>query len=118
MSARAFRLFVDDFTGPGLGELSKAEAMQDGCVLAALAACPKFSVFEATANQTIATTMDRLTEQGFITLDNSPGYPWSRAMFTDKGNAEAAKWRAEKAEGDRLRKNRERGQRIPKGKRP
>jgi hypothetical protein len=45
----------------------------------------RFSVFEATDNQTIAATMTRLSHSDLIETDNSCGYPWTTVKLTDAG---------------------------------
>ena len=46
----------------------------------------RFSIFEATADQRIARSMDFLVQQKYIEVDNSPGYPWSNVKLTKRGH--------------------------------
>ena len=57
-------------------------------LLAVIQQHPEVSVFEATANATIARTMDRLEAAGYMTrFDPQPPYPWNRFAITEKGAA-------------------------------
>ena len=73
----------------GLGYMKKGDQKYSKKVLAALHACGRFSVFEATENRVIAKMMDSLVKEGYIEVDNSPGYPWSNVRVTKKGMAYA-----------------------------
>lgn len=83
----------------GLDELTRKQQKDPVAVLRVLNACGRFSVFEATANQTIATMMSRLCHQGFsivrngvrtdygrlIETDNTTPYPWTKVKLTEGG---------------------------------
>ena len=69
----------------GLDAMKKGDQRFAPKVLRVLHECGRFSVFEATANQTIAKMMDYLDKEGFIEIDISPGYPWSNVKLTAKG---------------------------------
>ena len=56
-------------------------------VLTVLHQKKRFSIFEATANNTIARTMTILEDKKLISIDNSPGYPWSNVKLTKAGLA-------------------------------
>lgn len=44
----------------------------------------RVSIFESTANDVIATTMDKINERGFIDVEVL-GYPWQGITLTDLG---------------------------------
>ena len=44
-------------------------------------------MFEATANDVIARTMDDVIRRKLVEVDNSPGYPWSNVKLTEAGLA-------------------------------
>lgn len=71
----------------GLDELPRRKQASIVEVLRAMEAMPskRFSVFEATANITIARTLTRLVKEGYIETDNSCGYPWTKFKLTTKG---------------------------------
>jgi hypothetical protein len=75
------------FFGEGLDRMKKKDQGSPRKVLRVLHGCKRFSVFEATENQKIAHTMQRLKDEGYIEVDNSPGYPWSNVALTPKGFA-------------------------------
>lgn len=81
------------FTG-GLDEMRRADQSNPVKVLRALEKAGRYSVFEATANDTIARMMTRLYHKALIyrgkkyggpmlKMDHTMGYPWSRAVLTD-----------------------------------
>lgn len=55
-------------------------------VLKYLAEVKRFSVFEATANDTIARTMDRMQGKYFTVCKHSQ-YPWCEIELTNEGKA-------------------------------
>lgn len=83
----------------GLDELTRLQQGDVVAVLKTLKARGRFSCFEATANQKIATLMTRLCHKGFsvvrngvrtdygrlIETDNSCGYPWTEVKLTQSG---------------------------------
>lgn len=77
-------VFLDRFSS-GLDELTRRQQADVGEVLTVLDREMRYSVFEATENQTIAKTMDRIIAEELITTDNSCGYPWTRCELTDAG---------------------------------
>lgn len=81
-------LFICSFA-EGLDEIPQAKARDHVHVLRVLDRLPRkrFSVFEATANQRIATSMTRLVQEGYIATDNTCGYPWTKYTITEKGRA-------------------------------
>jgi DNA-binding HxlR family transcriptional regulator len=81
-------IYVDSFSG-GIDDMRRADQREIAKVLRVLAdQKPKrFSVFEATDNQTIARTMTRIVHEGYITTDHSCGYPWTEYELTAKGRA-------------------------------
>lgn len=78
-------VFVDRFSA-GLDDLTHKEQQSPIVVAAALAKLGRFSVFEATENQTIARTMTCLADCGWFKFDNSIGFPWTKVTLTDKGH--------------------------------
>lgn len=86
MKRRGYSVFIDSFT-EGLEELPRKKQRDIVEVLRTMEANPRkrFSVFEATANQTIAVTMTRICQEGYVETDNSCGYPWTKYKLTAKG---------------------------------
>ena len=74
---------IDRFSA-GLDELTRKQQASTRDVLRCLDEIKQFSIFEATANQVIAGTMDRLVKCGFITV-TPRGYPWSDVVLTEDG---------------------------------
>jgi hypothetical protein len=77
-------IFIDSFSS-GLDDMPRKDQRDIAKVLRVLEQCGRFSVFEATDNQTIATTMTKLFHSGLIETDNSCGYPWTKVTLTDSG---------------------------------
>ncbi len=69
----------------GLDELTRKQQGDLRTVLSVLAANKRFSTFDATANQTIAGTMDRLQGTYFRVIGGA--YPWLEIELTEKGRA-------------------------------
>lgn len=83
----------------GLDELTRHQQGDVVAVLKTLKARGRFSCFEATANEKIATLMTRLCHKGFsvvrngvrtdygrlIETDNSCGYPWTNVKLAEGG---------------------------------
>lgn len=83
----------------GLDDLPRARQRDVAVVLRVLKARGRFSVFEATANDTIARTMTNLCHKGILIVskdgtqkfgklietDNSCGYPWTKVRLTEDG---------------------------------
>ena len=65
----------------GLDDLKRKEQADDEVVLGVLRVKRRFSVFEATANQTIARTMDRLCKTRLTT--KTEGFPWTKVVAID-----------------------------------
>lgn len=84
-------IYLCSFTG-GIDEMKRADQRDLVRVLRVLDAQPRkrFSVFEASDNMNIARTMTRIVREGYITTDNSCGYPWTAYKLTDKGRAAIA----------------------------
>lgn len=92
------RVIICSFSS-GLDELTRKEQQDPVAVLRVLKACGRFSSFEATANQTIATMMTRLCHKGFsvirsgvrtdygrlIEADSTTPYPWTKVKLTEGG---------------------------------
>jgi hypothetical protein len=76
-------IFIDRFSA-GLDDLKRAEQRDPRTVLETLARIKRFSVFEASANQSIARTMDKLIAQGYVACRDL-GYPWTGVTLTDRG---------------------------------
>lgn len=79
-------IFLDCFTA-GLDDLTRKQQASTEAVLRVLKRTGRFSVFEATENQTIANTMTRLCRGPLIETDNSCGYPWTKVQLTAAGEA-------------------------------
>lgn len=67
----------------GIDELSRRKQRSDVEVLKVLAEHKRFSVFEATANQIIASTMTRMQGKYFKVVGGA--YPWCKIELTDEG---------------------------------
>ena len=91
-------MFICSFSA-GLDDMKRKEQADVVAVLRVLQQAGRFSIFEATANQTIARTITRLcnkacsivrngvrTDYGkLIDTDNSCGFPWTKVSLTDGG---------------------------------
>jgi hypothetical protein len=76
---------VDRFSA-GLDDLSRKDQADSAAVLRVLKRTGKFSVFEASENQTIADTMTRIMRSGWVeTLGGE--YPWTAVRVTQAGDA-------------------------------
>jgi len=71
----------------GLADMPRRKQRYAEEVLRVLHRHGRFSVFEATANDVIARTMDDVIRRKLVEVDNSPGYPWSNVKLTDAGLA-------------------------------
>lgn len=76
--------FICSFSS-GLDDMPRKDQRDVAKVLAVLEKCGRFSVFEATDNQTIASTMTHISRRGLIETDISCGYPWTKVKLTDAG---------------------------------
>lgn len=76
---------IDTFTS-GLDDLSKRRQSSTREVLRHLARAGMFSVFEATDNDVIAATVDRVLRKGLLETTPS-GFPWTKVTLTDAGRA-------------------------------
>ena len=78
-------VFIDRFSA-GLDELTRKEQASVVEVLRVLKRTGRFSVFEATDNDTIARTMDFIVKQKLVEINpNEDAYPWSRVTLTARG---------------------------------
>lgn len=77
------RIFLDRFTA-GLDDMKRADQRDPVAVLRVLEKIKRFSVFEASDNDTIATTMTMLFERGYV-KDIGGGYPWTNIEITEAG---------------------------------
>ena len=68
----------------GLDELPRKQQASLWSVLHYLSETKRFSVFEATANNVIARTMDVLGERGYF-KSTGGAYPWCEIEITEKG---------------------------------
>lgn len=68
----------------GIDELPRKQQRDPVAVARVIAKAGWFSVFEATANPTIAATMDLLTQSGWFTFEDA-GYPWTKVTLTEAG---------------------------------
>ena len=70
----------------GIDDLPRRKQRNPHDVARVLARAGRFSVFEATANDTIAKTMDWLSDSGWFVFDHeSQGFPWTKVTLTDMG---------------------------------
>ena len=91
-------MFICSFSA-GLDDMKRKEQADVVAVLRVLQQAGRFSIFEATANQTIARTITRLCNKAcsivrdgvradygkLIDTDNSCGFPWTKVSLTDGG---------------------------------
>ena len=70
-----------------LPDMTRRQQRDPLTVARALVAAGRFSVFEASANDTIARTMTRLARSGWFDFDDSCGYPWTKVTLTAAGRA-------------------------------
>lgn len=77
-------MIIDRFS-EGLDDLTRKQQRSQTEVLKQLHKMSRFSIFEATANQDIASTMDKLCAGKFIETDNTCGYPWTKVKLTSLG---------------------------------
>lgn len=76
-------MFVDNFSS-GIDDLPAKKQGDPAEVLRVLEQCKRFSVFEATATQRIAKTMDYIFKAELVRATGS-AFPWTRVELTDKG---------------------------------
>ena len=87
----------------GLEDMRRADQSNPVMVMRILVASGRFSVFEATANDTIARMMTRLYHKTLIyrgkkypgpllKMDHSMGYPWTKVVITESGKALLSDW--------------------------
>ncbi len=77
------RIFVDSFV-TALDDMPRADQKYARKVLTVLQGLKRYSIFEATANNGIAKTMDLLLERGLI--ERTGGlYPWCEFVVTEAG---------------------------------
>jgi len=69
----------------GLDELTRKQQKDVATVLGVLKETKRFSVFEATANQTIAKTVTVLFEYGLVENTKQGAFPWTHVAITDAG---------------------------------
>ena len=75
---------IIDYFAVGIDELPRKQQAEPAAVLRVLAKAKRFSIFEATANDVIARTMDRLFERDYVrSLGGS--FPWTNVEITDAG---------------------------------
>lgn len=80
-----FACYIDVFTS-GLDEMKRKDQGDIAKVLAMLKLHGRFSVFEATHNQTIAMVMDRICSEGLVNIDKvRSAFPWTYVTLTDAG---------------------------------
>jgi len=79
-------VILDRFSA-GLDDLSRKQQADPLAVLRKLSTMKRFSVFEATENDAIASTMTLLFKQGYLRDTKKGGYPWTYFELTDAGKA-------------------------------
>lgn len=77
--------------GTGIDEMPRKDQRDHLKVLRVLAQEKRFSIFEATANQVIAKTMDYLLKESGLVKSVGGAYPWTEIEITEAGRAELAK---------------------------
>jgi hypothetical protein len=80
-------VFLDSFSG-AIDDMTRKDQRNAIKVLHVLAKHPRFSTFDATANNGIATTLTYLFREEFI-VDSRPKqeYPWHQVEVTEKGKS-------------------------------
>lgn len=78
-------MIVDRFSA-GLDDLSRKQQKDHVTVLRALSKMTRYSVFEATENDSIARTMDYIIKANLI-AHTGGAFPWSNFELTDAGRA-------------------------------
>ena len=78
-------MIVDNFTS-GLDDLTRKQQRDIAIVLKVLEKHKRFSVFEATANDVIARTMDEVYKGKYV-RDTGGAFPWRNVELTDAGRA-------------------------------
>jgi hypothetical protein len=80
-------VYLDSFSG-AIDDMKCKDQGNAIKVLEVLSKHPRFSVFDATANDKIAVTLTYLFREEFI-VDSRPkqGYPWHHVEVTKKGKA-------------------------------
>lgn len=76
-------MIVDRFSA-GLDDLSRKEQKNHVAVLRAMSKMTRYSVFEATENDSIARTLDYIIKKGFI-KHTGGSFPWSNFELTESG---------------------------------
>jgi hypothetical protein len=69
----------------GLDELTRKQQKDVATVLGVLRDTKRFSVFEATANQTIAKTVTLVFERGLVENTKEGAFPWTYVVLTAAG---------------------------------
>lgn len=77
------RMFIDNFSG-GLDELTRKQARDEVTVMRCLSKMTRFSIFEVTANDTIANMMTDIVKRGLIETTGGQ-YPWTTFKITEAG---------------------------------
>jgi hypothetical protein len=78
-------MIVDRFSA-GLDDLTRKQQGDLAIVLQVLERTKRFSAFEAIDNDTIASTMTIIMQQGYA-RSTGGGYPWTEVEITKKGRA-------------------------------
>ena len=79
-------MIVDTFSGR-VGDMKPKDKADTMKVLRVLSESPRFSVFDAMESAALGRSLESLVRSGYITIDNSRGFPWSDAVLTDKGKS-------------------------------
>lgn len=89
------RAILCSFT-TALDDMKRSDQRDHLKVLRVMAGAGRFSVFEATANPTVARTVTHLYHRSqadggpLLKHDESMGYPWTKVVLTDAGRAALA----------------------------
>lgn len=98
------RMMVDSFSA-GLDDLTRKQQKDEVSVMVALSKMTRFSIFEVTANQTIANMMDDIARRKLIETTGGQ-YPWTTFKITEAGQriiddaSAATQADSQKGEGD------------------
>ena len=68
--------------GIGLDEMPRRDQADPEVVLNRLRLSGRFSIWDATSNQTIANTVQRLCDSGRLETENE-GFPWTKVVKID-----------------------------------
>ena len=77
------RMMIDNFSS-GLDEMKRKDQRDEVAVMRKLLTMKRFSIFEVTANDTIANMMDDIVRRGLIETTGGQ-FPWTTFKITEAG---------------------------------